>query len=74
VLQAGEDLRFLLEPGDRAGTAIVAEQLDRYRSLQKDVIAATDLGHEGPSEYLPEAVAPAEDPMRLDGGSSSPAD
>jgi hypothetical protein len=70
VVEAGEDLSFLLESGHRAGTPIIAEKFDRYRSLQKDVIAAADLGHESTSEHVPEAVAPADDAMRLDGGSS----
>jgi len=60
----------LLEPSDRAGIPIITEKLDRYRSLQEDVIAAADLGHESASEHVPEAVAPADDAMRLDGGSS----
>jgi hypothetical protein len=72
VLQPGEDLRLLLKPRDRAGISEVAEQLDRYGSLQYDVRAAPDLGHEAPSEDIPQAVAPVDQSIRLDGGSSSP--
>jgi hypothetical protein len=71
VVEAREDLGFLLESGHRARIPIIAEELDRYRSMQEDVIGAADLGHERPSEHVPEAVAPADDAMRLDDGSSS---
>jgi hypothetical protein len=74
VVETGEDLRLLLEPGDRAGIPVLAEQLDRHRSLQKDVIAAADLGHDTPSDHVPEAVAPADDSIRLDGDHPLPAD
>ena len=64
----------VLEPftRDRAGISEVAEQLDRYGSAQNDILAAPDLGHEAPSEDIPQAVAPADQSIRLDGGSSSP--
>jgi hypothetical protein len=67
VLEPGEDLRLLLEPRHRAGIAEVPEQLDRDGPAQNDILAAPNLGHEAPAEHIPQAVALADQSIRLDG-------
>src|SRR4030095_12898226 len=70
VVETGQDLRLLLEPGDRAGIPVVEEQLDGDGSAQQGVLAPADLGHQAPPEHVPQAVALADEPRRLDVGSS----
>src|SRR5579875_3551573 len=65
-------LRLSLEPGQKVGISaeLVAQNLDRYRPVEQQVVPSVDDRHATFADRLIETVAPIQDPCWHEGGSS----